>query len=165
MLENHKTTQPHRVCIISDRDLAAERATDPQQFDPAHADSLWVVEQQESIDSTETQIVARQNGCDVLVCSFLRSSVAEIGHCDTYLGSMRSISEASGITVHCERDLWRACRELRGRLTARSVSVIHNDEVITVTADQFVRSPISSLALVEIIRSVLRDRMRATSAA
>lgn len=153
MTDQLSLNEPTRVFLCSDRALPQHSSVRPVDT-LAAADALWVVERTTSVDSIELQQTALHHGVETVVCSMLRATVQEIGPCRIYIGSLASVAAASGIRVHCEKDLVRAARELRGLLRARSVGVISGSVLMTITGTGVSRRSIDGITIPDLIKTV-----------
>lgn len=144
-----------RVVTLSDRPLNARTVRDVCWTSRIEtADSLWVVEHATAVDSLKEQRDAMLGGLNVLVCSFLRASVADIGPCRHFIGSTSAVGAAAGISIHCPQDRVRAARELRGRLSARTVSILSDGELLTATNRGETVVDIRDVGLIDILTQV-----------
>lgn len=145
------------VQLLSDHPLSAGAGFN---WSCSESAAMWIVEQRNGLDTYDEQRRAVRDGRDVLVCSFLRNSVSSIGACRRYVGSVATVSAAAGISIHCQSDLLRAARELRGRLSAISVSVLDEREVLTVTLEDLSRIPIGPTSPRKLLGDILFDISR-----
>lgn len=153
------------VFFLSDGPITGVDALTPADGTIAINGPLCVVEQMKSIATLPIQRRVRNEGHPVVVCSFFRSTRDSIGPCRDYFGSVSSVSAAAGMTVHCEQDLLRAARDLRGRLAAHSVSIPVGGHVMTVRADDVSRDESTGKSLVELIERLLCDAHAASDVA